>query len=29
VLTNPAGIHSIPIADAVQAIETVLAPQPK
>ena len=29
VLTNPAGIHSIAIADAVQAIETVLAPQPK
>jgi heptosyltransferase III len=29
VLTNPAGIHSIPIAHAVQAIETVLAPQPK
>ena len=29
VLKNPAGIHSIAIADAVQAIETVLAPQPK
>ena len=29
VLTNPDGIHSIAIADAVQAIETVLAPQPK
>jgi heptosyltransferase-3 len=29
VLTNPAGIHSIGIADAVQAIDTVLAPQPR
>lgn len=29
VLTNPAGIHSIAIAGATQAIETVLAPQPK
>jgi ADP-heptose:LPS heptosyltransferase len=29
VLTNPAGIQSIAIIDAVQAIETVLAPQPK
>ena len=29
VLANPGGIHSIAIADAIQAIETVLAPQPK
>jgi heptosyltransferase-3 len=28
VLTNPAGINSIGISEAVQAIETVLAPQP-
>jgi ADP-heptose:LPS heptosyltransferase len=29
VLTNPAGIHSIGIVEAVQAIDTVLAPQPR
>ncbi len=29
VLTNPAGIHSIGTAEAMQAIETVLAPQPQ
>ena len=29
VLANPGGIHSIAIADAIHAIETVLAPQPK
>jgi len=29
VLTNPAGIHSIGTAQAVQAIETVLAPLPR
>lgn len=29
VLTNPAGIHSIGTAEVVQAIETVLAPQPQ
>jgi heptosyltransferase-3 len=29
VLTNPAGVHSIRIVDAVEAIEKVLAPQPQ
>jgi ADP-heptose:LPS heptosyltransferase len=29
VLTDPAGINSIGISEAVQAIETVLAPLPK